>query len=168
MTQFITADTIICQSSPGSCIYTLAQILPDPEETMFLVREQSGIIADLGKHPPLFTLSKVTLHPILISISAELYETWLNYHAEELSKPALAALCIQDRLSFHFYDDQCRRIRSLITPNLYQAFWRTAVEMLAPTVPWTSKDFDMARENLYAKYPTVGNLWNALQYPSAR
>jgi hypothetical protein len=173
MTQFITADTIICQSTPGSCIYTLAQMPPDPEETIFLVREQSGIIADLGKHPPiqvragLFTLSKVTLLPILISISAELYETWLNYHAEELAQPALAALCIQDRLSFHFYDDQCRRIRSLITPNLYQAFWRTAVEMLAPTVPWTSKDFDMAREILYAKYPTVGNLWNALQHPAA-
>ena len=169
MTQFITADTIICESPPGTCIYTLVQMPPDPEETAFLIREQSGIIADLGKHSPirvragLLTQNHVTLLPILISISAELYETWLNYHAEEFAQPALGALCNQDRLSFHFYDDHRRRIRSLITPNLHQAFWRTAVEMLASTAPWTPKDFDIAREILYAKYPTVGNLWNALQ-----
>ena len=118
MTQFITADTIICQSLPGTCVYTLAQIPPDAEETAFLIREQSGIIADLGKHPPiqvragLFPQSRVTLLPILISISGELYETWLNYHAEEYAQPALAALCIQDRFSFHFYDDHRRRIRA--------------------------------------------------------
>ena len=173
MTQFITADTIICQSPPGTCVYTLAQIPPDAEETAFLIREQSGIIADIGKHPPiqvragLFPQSKVTLLPILISISGELYETWLNYHAEEFAQPALAALCIQDRFSFHFYDDHRRRIRSLITPNPHQAFWRSAVGALAPTAPWTSRDFDVAREILYAKYPTVGNLWNALQSPTA-
>jgi hypothetical protein len=173
MTQFITADTIICESPPGTCIYTLVQMPPDPEETAFLIREQSGIIADLGKHPPiqvragLFTQNGVTLLPILISISAELYEAWLNYHAEEYAQPALAALYIQDRLSFHFYDDRRRRIRSLITPNPHQAFWRTAVGELAPTAPWTPEDFETAREILYAKYPTMGNLWNALQSPTA-
>jgi hypothetical protein len=38
----------IKQATPGACVYAVAQIGSAPEQTVFLIREQSGIIAELG------------------------------------------------------------------------------------------------------------------------
>lgn len=163
----------IKQAAPGACTYAVAQAGHTPEETVFLIREQSGIIAELGRAPTihvragLIVESGVLLLPVLIKVSGELYETWMNYHAE-VCPPALACLAIQEQIGLHFFDDRGVRARAIAVPNQLQAFWRDTLRTLAQAPPWSMAAFDAARERVYATYPTVRDLWHALrQGPAA-
>ena len=164
------ADEFIKGAPPGSCIYTLVQTQDGLEETAFLIREQSGIIADLGRAPAvhiragLVTQSNVLLLPVCLRVSGELYEMWINYHAEG-TRPALEALAIQEQLGLHFFDDAGQVARSLVVPNQIQAFWRDAIRRCARLPPWSMRAFDAAKASLYAAYPRPQALWQALGGP---
>jgi hypothetical protein len=134
---------------------------------VFLIREQSGIIAELGRTPAvhvragLIVDGGVLVLPVLIEVSGELYETWMNYHAE-VCPPALACLALQEHIRLHFFDDLGARARVIGLPNHLQAFWRDALRTLAQSQPWPLAAFDAARGRLYAMYPSVPALWHAL------
>jgi hypothetical protein len=158
----------IKQAAPGACADAVAQVANAPEETVFLIREQSGIIAELGRAPAvhvragLIVESGVLLLPVLIKVSGELYETWMNYHAE-VCPPALACLALQEQIGLHFFDDRSVRARVIAVPNQLQAFWRDTLRTLAQAPPWSMAAFDAARDRVYASYPTVPDLWHALR-----
>lgn len=158
----------IKQAAPGACAYAVAQVGNAPEETVFLIRERSGIIAELGRAPAvhvraaLIVETGVVLLPVLIQVSGELYETWMNYHAE-LCPPALACLALQEQIGLHFFDDRGIRARVIAVPNHLQPFWRGTLRTLAQTPRWSLATFDAARDRLYAAYPTVGDLWRAVR-----
>lgn len=158
----------INQAAPGACAYAVAQIGNAPEETVFLIREQSGIIAELGRAPTvhvragLIVESGVLLLPVLIKVSGELYETWMNYHAE-VCPPALACLALQEQIALHFFNGRGVRVRVIAVPNHLQTFWRETLRTLAQAPPWSMAAFDAARERIYATYPTIPDLWRALR-----
>jgi hypothetical protein len=103
----------------------------------------------------------VLLLPVLIQVSGELYETWMNYHAE-VCPPALACLALQEQIVLHFFDDRGMSARVIAVPNQLQAFWRGTLRTLAQTSPWSPAAFDAARDRVYAIYPTVPDLLRAL------
>jgi hypothetical protein len=158
----------IKQAAPGACAYAVAQIGNAPEETVFLIRDQAGIIAEFGRAPTvhvragLIVESGVLLLPVLIKVSGELYETWMNYHAE-VCPPALACLALQEQIGLHFFDDRGVRARVIAVPNQLQAFWQDTLRTLAQSPPWSMEAFDAARGRVYATYPTVLKLWHALR-----
>ncbi len=157
----------IKHAAPGACVYAVAQIGSAPEQAVFLIREQSGIIAELGRAPAvhvragLIVDGGILLLPVLIQVSGELYETWMNYHAE-VCPPALACLALQEQIGLHFFDDRGARARVIGVPNHLQTFWRDALRTLAQSQPWPLAAFDAARVRVYAMYPSVPDLWRAL------
>lgn len=158
----------IQQAAPGACVYAVARVGDAPEETVFLIREQSGIIAELGRAPSvriragLIVENDVRLLPVLIQVSGELYESWMNYHAEACP-PALGCLALQEQIRLHFFDDRGTCARVIAAPNSLQAFWRDTLRSLAQTPPWSMAAFDAARDRVYAMYPSVPDLWRALR-----
>ena len=53
--------------------------------------------------------------------------------------------------------------RSLAVRNSLAPFFADALRRVQAMPEWSMKDFNAAREVVYAKYPTVTKLWNALQ-----
>jgi len=164
----ISAEEAILQAPPGACVYAMTRLERGADEVALLIRERSGIIADLGRAPrieiraSLIREADVYLIPLLTCIEGELYETWINYHAEG-GRQAVECLAIQDHLTIHLYDDDRHRARSLAIPHHLTEFWREAARLLAPSPPWSMAAFDAARERVYRRYPTVQALWDALR-----
>ncbi len=99
--------------------------------------------------------------PLLIQVSGELYETWMNYHAE-VCLPALACLALQEEISLHFFDDRSARAKVIAVPNQLRTFWRDTMRRLAKSPPWSLAAFDVARDRVLAMCPTVSDLWRSL------
>ncbi|PSN82317.1 hypothetical protein B9Q03_14365 [Candidatus Marsarchaeota G2 archaeon OSP_D] len=56
-----------------------------------------------------------------------------------------------------------RRERALAVPNSLRDTFREMLERVSSMKPWSMEGFDRARERVYARYPTVAALWDALQ-----
>lgn len=164
----ISAEEAIRQAPPGACVYAMTRLEGGADELALLIRERSGIIADLGRAPQieirasLVREGDVYLIPLLTSIEGELYETWINYHAEG-GRQAVECLAIQERLTIHLYDDDGHRARSLAIPHRRTEFWRGAARLPGASAPWSMAAFDATRETAYRRYPAVQALWDALR-----
>jgi hypothetical protein len=104
----------------------------------------------------------VLLVPVLIRVGAELYECWINHHADPQTQRVLGTLAIQERLVLHCYGEG-GRARSLAVSNPHGAFFAEAARRCASVPPWGMRDFDAARERIYRKHPTVKKLWGSLR-----
>lgn len=66
----------------------------------------------------------------------------------------------QPRIAIAFYTPA--KDRQIAVPNNVGKFFAQA-ERVAKGLPrWTLRDFDLAREQVYAKYPEVQDLWRAM------
>ena len=72
-----------------------------------------------------------------------------------------ASLPTQERIPILFFTPEMTR--SLAVRNSLAPFFADALRRVQAMPEWSMKDFNAAREVVYAKYPTVTKLWNALQ-----
>lgn len=177
MSQQVDPFVLIASSQPGSAIFSRVQITPGLWETAWLIREESGRFKALGPSPAvsfragLIVRDAVGLIPILVRVGPEeperVYETWLNVHqgGPDGGKRYLEDLATQDRLVVLLFGDQGRKERALRVSNQLMDFARKALEEgggLATLPPWPMDAFDAARQGVYERYPTVWELWKAL------
>lgn len=175
--QKTTAEQLIIKRPPGSALFTLAEI-PGAHgpEIIFLVREESArIAAHVG---PLIEIRSavlleegVALVPVLLRVGEEkaenIFETWLNFCSPDLGLRAFKALAKQPRVLVAMYGDSLRQERSIECVNSWGGFFETAAkQILRLGSTWSMGEFDAAREKIYTAYPTVWDIWCAMQAES--
>ncbi len=171
MPPLVSAEDLIRRAPVGFCLYSLSRLDAAPEETDFLIREETARI-QAWRSPAIefrsgaITEEAVVLVPILIRVQDELYECWVNHWAEANSQRVLGTLAIQERLVLHCFGDEGTRIRSLRVSNPHRAFFAEVSRTCATAAPWSMPAFDAARERLYTRHPSVRDLWNALRRTS--
>lgn len=154
----------------GLAIVGRAKERPEDEwKLVFLIKEGNEYIDKLKRRTDnyielrvgYFNLPKVK--PILIMIRFDvdmLYDVWLNYHADG-GKENFYCLLKQNELIFKFYDRQdCRR--TIAIPNRLKNDLAKYVSEIEKASPWSMRDFDMAKEQIYRKFPTGEILWRTL------
>lgn len=160
-------DVIRC-APVGSCVYSLARIDAGAEEVDFLIREETARVQAWQSPAIEFRMAVleergVLLVPVMIRVGVELYECWINHHAEDAkTSRVLGTLAIQERLVLHCWGDAGARIRSLAVSNPHGATWAEAAHRCAAAPPWSMRAFDVARDAVYRRHPTVMQLWSAL------
>jgi hypothetical protein len=168
--------TILAQQPPGSALFSRNQLDRDTWEVSWLIREESARIATLHQPDIEFRAGAmeqgwqgqwILLIPILVRIGPEqqdnIFEAWLNLYAEGGGIIYLHDLARQDRLVLHFYGDRMQRERSLVISNQLKAFAQQGLTLAERFQPWEMRTFDRAREQLYARYPSVMALWQSLR-----
>lgn len=170
----VSAETMIRRGPIGVCLYSLSRLDAGAEEVDYLIREETARVrvwrspdvefrpSVIGRKVPRPDARIVLLVPILIRVGGELYECWVNHWADLKTQRVLGTLAIQERLVLHFYGDSGDRLRSLAVSNPHQAFWAEAARQCASSLPWSMPEYDAAREEVYAEYPTVGALWKTM------
>lgn len=167
------AVSVLRAMPPGMALYTREQIDRGAWEVAWLVREETGRIEGLGPHPEIefragaIEQDGILLLPILLRVGPftadSVYETWMNAHQpERAGQLAIGDLAIQPRLVVHLYGDDCRLVRSLRVGNHLQVWARKALSRVTTDPPWTMSAFDEAREQIYARYTRVVDLWNGM------
>lgn len=145
------------------------------EETLvFGVREESRRIAALGS--PVETElraaaewieRRVLVVPLVLRLGPldpageNLYELWLNAHANDM--PSVFALARQSRLVTRLFGDGCALERTIACPNSRRGFFVRAASLAADVPPWPMDDFDRAKEDLQARFPSVQSLWESMR-----
>jgi len=155
---------------PGSMIWGVMRERPGAgREVAFFVREESARIRRVGTlqfSTALIVEGDVALIPVLMRTGPgeeEVYESWFNYYAPGPGTDGLPLLAEQGRLPVVFVGDSGRRERALAVPNSLRDTFREMLERVSSMKPWSMEGFDRARERVYARYPTVAALWDALQ-----
>lgn len=167
------ALTLIRQAQPGTALYGREQRDAGAWEVAWYIREESARIARLGAGPAIevragaIEQAGITLIPVLVRIGAvhpeSIYESWLNAHQPETAGlAALGDLATQPQLAVHLVGDRGAIERSLAVGNRLQGFAREVLTQLRTQPPWSMAAFDAAREEVYARHPTVHALWLAL------
>jgi hypothetical protein len=163
---------LIQTSPPGAMIYALAEAKGE-ELFALLIREEPERVARLGKTVRVHTKTAlieqdgVGLVPLMVQIEDwEPFETWINYYQSQdgvdfrEGRRVFRALTERDVLALAFYTPaEGRRIavRNSLAPTM-----REIARRLQAMSPWTMRAFDAARDKLYARYPTVQDLWDML------
>lgn len=169
MDELIDAAKWIKDSEPGTMAYAMQQTAADgPWAIGFLVREQAWRVKGLGQNPDVelrcgaFEQDGVLLVVVLAKISGELYESWFNYHqTSNLGDQYFRAMLEQPALTFTFFTPEpAKRIQ---INNRTGAFFTQALERAAQLPPWSMRDFDAARDKVYARYPTISKLWKEVK-----
>jgi len=171
-------EAFITSKPPGSATFSKFKFFDHEDRTAgwevaFMIREESKRIRHLGKdagveiRAALIQLNQVGLIPILIapeSHRANIFETWLNFHAPRLDgnkNDCLETLCKQDSIPILFYSKSGRE-RSIRITNHVKPIWNIILEQVSRMGAWETKGFDLARGILESQFPTVRSLWNSL------
>lgn len=167
------ALTVIRDAPPGTALYGRERIDTGASEVAWYLREFSERISQLGVGPAIeirgnvIEYAHVLLMPILIRVGEErqehIWETWLNaQQRENAGIDALSDLAIQPRIVVHFVGESVTIERSLTRSNPLQSLARDVLARLVRYPEWSMVQFDAARWRIYARYPTVLDLWRAL------
>jgi hypothetical protein len=170
---------LIALKSPGSAIFSKVKFF-DREgrtrgwEVAFMVREESQRIPLLGRvvqvRTGLIKESDVGLIPMLIALGSgdhDIFETWLNFHAPRLDgskNDHLETLCKQDRIVILLYGESGMERSIQMTNSGLKPTWNVMLEKVSHMTEWEMKDFDLARDTIYRRFPTVRSLWDALNH----
>ena len=166
----LTDPQIVIKAAPaGSAIYGRVSIDGAPMRTVLMIREDDAQISALGSAPSIrlkfatFDAGQVAPAVLMIGIAGgELYETWWNYHQRDgIGTAHFADMSTQDDVPVLFYDATERR-RAIVVRNRLQRAFANAVAQIEALPAWSMEDFDAARENVYARYPEVRDLWRAI------
>jgi len=163
----IDVEALIQAAPPGTMVYARFRPEGGKWETGLLIREESARIRRLGRNPVvevragLFREGSVWLLAILLKAAGELYETWFNYCQPDGGEECLMDWTRQKTLAIIFYGDRGRE-RAISIRNPLADIARQALPVLRQAEPWGMAEFDAVRERLYARYPTVRALWDAL------
>jgi hypothetical protein len=169
MDNLIDAATWMKSAEPGTMAYAMQQTaVTGPWTIGFLVREQLWRVQGLGRNPEVelrcgvFEQDGVLLIVMLAKISGELYETWFNYHqAGNRGEQYFRAVIEQPALTFTFFTPEPTRMIQI--NNRFGEFFAQALERIARLKPWSMREFDEARAQVYARYPTVAKLWKEIK-----
>lgn len=166
MDKLIDAAKWIKTAEPGTMAYARQQTAVDgPWTTGFLIRERQWRVKGLGRNPDVelrccaFEQDGVLLVAVLMKVSGELYESWFNYYQTTGGEPYFHDLIEQPTVTFAFFTPEPTRMLSI--KNRVGGFFQQTLERTRQMEPWSMRDFDAAREKVYARYPTVSKLWKA-------
>jgi len=169
MSQLINPQDQIKKMPAGSAIYARAEFDESIiSETVFLIREEPRAVKALGENPKIeiragiIQEKGVTLVAVILRIGGEYFETWWNYYQPDgHGQRSFSDMATQERIPILFFTPEMTR--SLAVRNSLAPFFADALRRVQAMPEWSMKDFNAAREVVYAKYPTVTKLWNALQ-----
>jgi hypothetical protein len=159
---------LIAQMPPGAAI-PCRTWRPGPH-TDFLVREDSEIVDGLTdsvielRHG-LFLSEEVVLVPVMFRMGPhddQLFETWLNFHDGREGPQHFRDLSNQEDICFHLYGDSRTREKTLTIFNSSKNFFRKAISIIVHIDPWTPREFDRARAQIYDRHPSAVSLWSRL------
>jgi len=91
------------------------------------------------------------------------YETYMNYHAYRPNETnAIDLLIEQDRLVFAFYNNQCEKKRTIVTPNRIKDYFKETKNIILTRPPWTMQQFDNAK--LYLQHQLdLETMWDVIE-----
>lgn len=171
-------EAFITSKPPGSATFSKFKFFLNGQtrgwEVAFLIREESKRIHRLGSpvgievRAALIVRNGVGLIPIFVRVGqypCNVFETWLNFHAPRLDggkSEYLETLCKQDWIPILFYSESGRERSIQIGNSRHKQTWSMLLDLVSQMSPWGMSEFDLARDLLYRRYPTVGSLWNSL------
>ena len=72
-------------------------------------------------------------------------------------------MAAQEAFSILLFDGiDVQPVRAFVTPNGFQRLFASIQQQYLRWPAWEFRDFDAAKESLYARYPTIEALWQAL------
>lgn len=139
------------------------------EEVIFVLKEETDTIASLlAKNPcqikhGIFRMDDVYLVIVMFYIWNTIYETWWNYHDESGEvKECFWGIATQDQFRIFFVTESKRIWGGIPRKNELKEPFKKYLETLKETTPWAIEAFDQAKEEIYRRFPSKENLWDAL------
>lgn len=165
---------LLLQMPHGSALYSRVQFDGGHWEVAWILREEKARLRQLGKEPPVefragvFVQDGVLLIPVLVRVGKvapeNIFETWVNVCQAGGNGPDVVKdLAAQERIAIQFYDSRPEPERSLQIYNSMRSFFESLTEQLQIVTPWTMRQFDQAREQIYKRYPEIMDLWRGLK-----
>lgn len=154
---------------PGTMVYTLIEV-NGKEEFSFCIKEEMQYI-NRYKHPMIevrigiLKINNVLIVPMMLMVNNDtdmMYETMFNYYQTSGGEQFLRALKTQDDIKILFFNERHENVRSICMNNSLKAGIEEMENYLRKSIPWSMKDFDLAKEELYRQYPTGMDLWKAI------
>lgn len=138
------------------------------EETIFVLKEEDGITNVLAKMPcqikhGLFEVGQVWTVVVMFYIWNTIYEIWWNYHeAGGEGAKCFEDMAIQDQIRIFFVTERKRIILHSQRKNELKQPFKRYLKTLKRSFLWSMKAFDQAKEEMYRRFPSKENLWDAL------
>jgi hypothetical protein len=161
------------QAPLGKGLYTREQSDDGRWETVWLVRDEAGLLASLGPEPAVefradaFDEGGVVVLPILLCLGTEvsgcIYDTWMNAYQIEGANVYLQDLARQDHIRIHLYNEASQPVHTLTAPNHLQKLATAVLARQASYQPSTEAAFEYARERFFANYTDREALWHVLK-----
>ena len=158
----------LLQMHPGSMLYDQVRIEDGSCEVVFLLREETRRIKQLGAEPEVefrpgvIYEYGVLLFPMFVRVGPlsreSLFMTWINAH-EPLGMETLRLLAAQPRITIQLYDNRPEPELSLTRPNPHQVFLSDSIKDMEAAPPWTVSQFEAAQVCLFQRRPTAMDIW---------
>lgn len=151
----------------GSALYGRTGETTDTLETCILIREDEPQIRKISANPivelrsGLWEGKGAIIIAVMVKSAGLLYETWWNYHRDDGGDKYFDDMIRQSMIPILVYDNHTQRRSILVRNSLAPSFKKYKGKILAAT-PWAMAEFDNERERIYARYPNVTALWEAL------
>lgn len=138
----------------------------------FFIKEATKYIKRLGYNPSVEirmgfrVINGVMLVPLLVRFNMDddmIYETWLNYHTD-MCKEAFEYLSKQDTINFPFLNENMENLRNIAIKNEIQEEFVEIKQRILSLKPWSTEMYSKAQNELFKKYPSVKELFNAMTY----
>ncbi|GCD12903.1 hypothetical protein [Clostridium tagluense] len=152
-------------------------IIDDKAETILLIKEETQFINKLGILPTfdtrvgIFDNRNVLSVVCLMKVNQDnntLYETFYNYHCEDLDGIDMFSDLIKNKkLKVVYYNEKSENVRNLSINNPFKdAFIKT--KKMFECRNWTTDDFNREKEYIYEKFPSPHILFKELTNQSSR
>ncbi len=161
---------LINQSLPGTMVQHLYSLNGGEGWLAGLaVREDSATLARLPKRVDIHSRGALIqvehVHLILLMLQIQgglIYETFVSIQHED-SPEFIARMAAQEAFSILMFDGVgVQPVRAFITPNGFQRLFERIQQEVPRWPAWEFQEFDAAKESLYARYPSVEAVWQAL------
>jgi hypothetical protein len=154
----------------GLMIYARSKFDLGEFETHLIVKEEEKYLQTLQPkqlfnfHSALIQMNNVSVVVLMMKVENDqdmLYESWWNFYQSQ-GKESFINMSIQEKLRILFFNEKNDlKIKKEINNGLSLAFCEY-LNNIRYKSPWTMKDFDKAKEDIYNKYPTPKKLWEAI------
>lgn len=165
MSNQVSVVEFIRQAEPGTMVFELQSDGKGPYQVGFLIREEHQRVVQLRRNPLVevragaFLQDDVWIVAVLFRVGEELYECWFNYH-QPMGWKYFRSLAKQDAFTIEFYTPDLAKV--VRVRNGLRHFFEEILSRITECAPWNMSAFDAARAKVYAEYPSVQALWDAL------
>jgi len=155
-------EDLIRAAPEGTMAY---EMLRDQPTVCFMIREDARRVERLDKNPAVeiraggFEQDDVLAVAVMFRIGAELYECWFNFCQDGGGEKYFRNLAEENTFVIAFYAPELSK--AIRVRNRLKSFFQQMLERAAGRT-WSMSEFDAARNKIYARYPGVPVLWNAL------